>query len=167
MENAMGMVSRNRAPCIEVLTRIRHNSSITGSIEPTGLNTNPKGGNRLWRMQWAWFREIDVLKNENLNFDNPEVKIRPNSSETIPIVQTGFDTSPKGGNRPWRMQWAWFREIDVLNKEKCMDDQEPSYFLICKYGFSQSDRRGAAFCAMSSQSWPGELWNCGFLHQIA
>ena len=32
------------------------------SIDTTGFNTNPKGGNRLWRMQGAWFREIDVLK---------------------------------------------------------------------------------------------------------
>ena len=90
------------------------NSSETIPIDQTGFNTNPKGGNRLWRMQWAWFREIDVLKNENLNFDSPQVKIHPNSSETIPIDQTGFDTNPKGGNRLWRMHWAWFRQIDVL-----------------------------------------------------
>ena len=37
----------------------------------------------------------------NQHFDkSPEVKIRPNSSETIPIDQTGFNTNPKGGNRP-------------------------------------------------------------------
>ena len=79
-------------------------------------------------MQWAWFREIDVLSNENLNFDGPEVKIRSNSSETIPIGQTGFDTNPKGGNRRWGMRWAWFREIDVLNNEKCIDDEKTSCF---------------------------------------
>ena len=25
-----------------------------------GFSTNPKGGNRLWRTIFAWFREIDV-----------------------------------------------------------------------------------------------------------
>ena len=79
-------------------------------------------------MERAWFREIDVLKNENLNFDSPQVKIHPNSSETIPIDPTGFDTNPKGRNRLWRMQWAWFREIDVLNYEKRIDDEETSGF---------------------------------------
>ena len=29
--------------------RFRHNSSETYSIDPKGFNTNPKGGNRLWR----------------------------------------------------------------------------------------------------------------------
>ena len=97
--------------------KIRSNSSETIPIDQTGTDTNPKGGNRLWRMQWAWFREIDVLKNENLDFDSPQAKIRPNSSETIPIDQMGFNTNPKGGNRPWRMQWAWLCEIDVLKNE--------------------------------------------------
>ena len=86
-------------------------------MDQIGFDTNPKGGNRLWRMQWAWFREIDVLKNENLNFDSPQVKIHPNSSETIPFDQTGIDTNPKGGNLLWRMQWTWFREIDVLKND--------------------------------------------------
>ena len=69
--------------------------------------------------------------------------------------QTGLQTNPKGGNRLWRMQWAWFREIDVLNDEKCIDDQEMSYFIICKHGVSQPDSTGAQSCEMSSQNWPG------------
>ena len=120
MQNPMGTVREIDVLKNEKLNfdssqaKIRSISSETIPIDQTGTDTNPKGGNRLWRMQWAWFREIDVLKNENLNFDSPQVKIHPNSSETIPIDPTGFNTNPKGGNRLWRMQWAWFREIDVL-----------------------------------------------------
>ena len=40
-------------------TRFRRNSPKTISISPTGFNTNPKGGNRLWRTKLAWVREID------------------------------------------------------------------------------------------------------------
>ena len=39
----------------------------------------------------------DEHASRNQHFDtSPEVKIRPNSSETIPIDQTGFNTNPKG-----------------------------------------------------------------------
>ena len=69
-----------------------------------------------------------VSQNENLNVDSPQVKIRPNSSETIRIDQTGFNANPKGGNELWRRQWTWFREIDVLNNEKCIDDEKTSCF---------------------------------------
>ena len=58
----------NKKPRVSPSTEICHNSSKTIRIDQTGLNTNPKGGNRLWRMHWAWFREIDVLNNEELNF---------------------------------------------------------------------------------------------------
>ena len=62
MENNICMVSWNR--CFEkwLLTRIHHNSLKNIWIDPTGFNTNPKGGNRLWRTIFAWFREIEVLK---------------------------------------------------------------------------------------------------------
>ena len=44
---------------VKVQTRFRCNSPKTISIDQTGINTNPKGGNRLWRTRFAWFREID------------------------------------------------------------------------------------------------------------
>ena len=63
MENNICMVSWNRCfqkwllqkPFITLVKNIW--------IDPTGFNTNPKGGNRLWRTIFAWFREIEVLKN--------------------------------------------------------------------------------------------------------
>ena len=62
MENTISMSSRNW--CFEktTFTEILPNSLKNIWIDQTGFNTNPKGGNRLWRTREACFREIDVLK---------------------------------------------------------------------------------------------------------
>merc|ERR1712012_440738 len=99
MESSANMVSRNR--CFETQSIL--NSSKYGVSGPTGFNTNPKGQNRLWRVQQTWFHEIDVSKTKSV----------PNSSKIRVSGQTGFNTNPKGQNRPWRVQQTWFHEIDV------------------------------------------------------
>ena len=43
------------------ITRIPHDSL---ENDQRGLNTNSKGGNRPWKVIFAWFREINVLNND-------------------------------------------------------------------------------------------------------
>ena len=78
MENNLRTVSRNRlfsrgdpfpheaflgeGESSEARTRFRCNSPETISIDPTGFNTNQKGGNRLWTTELARFREVDFSK---------------------------------------------------------------------------------------------------------
>ena len=72
MENTIGMVSWNR--CFEKWLWHESTIIILKDIwtDRTGFNTNPKGGNRLWRTREAWFREIDVLKIKNLGSEGVE-----------------------------------------------------------------------------------------------
>ena len=51
---------------------VHHNSVKNIWTDLTGFNTNPKGGNRLWRTRFTWFCEIDVLKIKNLGFEGVE-----------------------------------------------------------------------------------------------
>ena len=82
---------RSELSKLVIIPKWFHNSLKNIWTDPTGFNTNPKGGNRLWRTREAWFREIDVLK-KGLWHDSAIIILKD-----IWTDRTGFNTNPKGG----------------------------------------------------------------------